>query len=73
MTENLYESVVNRPIRRFSVCRGDHWSPALCLMAHNGVIPSEVEESRGNELFLLPCGRVFLLFKFCSARVMDVP
>ena len=49
MTENLYESVVNRPIRRFSVCRGDHWSPALCLMVHNGVIPSEVEESRGNE------------------------
>ena len=32
------------------------------------VIPSEVEESRGNEFFLIPRDRVFLLFKCCAAR-----
>ena len=36
---------------------------------NTGVIPSVVEESRGNELFLLPRDDVFLLFKFHSARV----
>ena len=35
----------------------------------NGVIPSVVEESRGNEFFLLPRGWVYLLFKYCAARV----
>ena len=35
----------------------------------NGVIPSVVEESRGNEFFLIPRGEVYLLFKYCAARV----
>ena len=32
------------------------------------VIPSVVEESRGNEFFLLPRGGVLFLFKHCAAR-----
>ena len=33
------------------------------------VIPSEVEESRGNEFFLIPRGSVLLLFMASTARV----
>ena len=33
-----------------------------------GVIPSEAEESRGNEFLLIPRGRVLLLFMYFSAR-----
>ena len=36
---------------------------------HTPVIPSVAEESRGNELFLLPRGKVALLFSFAAARV----
>ena len=36
---------------------------------NTGVIPSVAEESRGNELFLLPRGKVVLLFSFAAARV----
>ena len=32
------------------------------------VIPSEVEESRGNDFFLIPRDRAFLLFKYTAAR-----
>ena len=37
------------------------------------VIPSVVEESRGNEFFLIPRGKGLLLFNFSSARVGLVP
>ena len=51
-------------------CRGDQWSPALSLIKRTtSVIPSEVEESRGNEFFLIPRGGVFLLFRHTATRV----
>ena len=51
-------------------CRGDQWSPALSLIKRTtSVIPSVVEESRGNEFFLIPRGKVVRVFKFSSARV----
>ena len=37
------------------------------------VIPSEAEESRGNEFFLLPRGRVMLLIKFFLREGKVVP
>ena len=33
-----------------------------------GVIPSEAEESRGNDFFLIPRGRVLLVFGYSSTR-----
>ena len=39
------------------------------VFLHPTVIPSVVEESRGNEFFLLPRGNVALLFSFSAARV----
>ena len=43
--------------------------PSYAAPYPHPVIPSEVEESRGNEYFLIPRGKLFLLFKFFAARV----
>ena len=52
MTENKGNGAKNNWFTVFR--RGDQWSPALCLMAHYCVIPSEVEEFRGNDFFFFP-------------------
>ena len=79
MTENK-NVVVKKTTLALVFCRGDHRLPAFlfattlgCYNAlfphqHLGVIPSVVEESRGNEFFLLSRDRVFINVKYSSAR-----
>ena len=65
--------------RPFSVCRGDHWSPAVAREAeHHAVIQSEVEESRGNErgglIIVIPNKNIlyyFFLFFLPSPLMAD--
>ena len=55
--------------KRTKWCHSEHFIPCHSEHFYFTVIPSVAEESRGNESFLIPRGKVLLLFKRCAARV----